>query len=536
MKNSNSKKIKDKEVRKDNMQHAASEIEILHKHYFNIFHNIPLGILLFDDKFKILETNNVFLQIFSTETSNLKDFNLTNLPDKRLLPAFKQVSKGFEGFYDGAYQTISNNQEIYISLHTKPYTFDFKGKTVKGGIALVKDITENTIAEVAVNKSYDTFQRVTDNVNAFIFVIDPEKREMLFMNRKATEVYGEKIGKISPQDFFCKSIYGKILKETPLPKDNIALGKFFEKEYYEKITDQYFQLSYGFIEWINGKKVILLTSIDISDVKRVQKKYINQSKELEEVVSRLKEKNEHINKQSEELKISSGIKNTMFSIIAHDLRGPVGNITTALDIIRDDIDELNKTEIIEIIKPLRNSAGAIYNLLVNLLFWAKNESGETFFIKDEIVLNDIVEDVLALFIPNMEVKNIELIDKTDKEYCISADEHMLNTIIRNLVSNAIKYSKEGGKIILDTKEVIGKSGNMFVRFSVEDKGIGIAKENISKIFSSKELFSTYGTNNEKGTGIGIILIKDFVERHDGYMEIESDRGKGTKVSVFFPAD
>ncbi len=540
MKNSEISKIKMLEEENNRLHEELrlmkSDFKFLHKKYSEIYHSVPIGILLFDNNLKVIDANNTFLKIFDINPSDILNFNLAEISDKRILPAFLQVKKGFEGFYDGEYRTTFKNLDLYISVHTKPFSFENNDEIIRGGIALFKDITEHTLAEGAVNKSYDTFQRVTDNVNAVIYVIDPDSFKILFMNSKANEVFGEKVGKICYREFFgrtsyCETCQVKILKETKTP-----IGVFSETDYYEERTQKWFQLSYGFIEWIDNRKVMLLTSIDITEVKNAQKKYLKQSEDFQDALKKLTEQNKRINKQTKELKVSSAIKDTMFSIIAHDLRGPVGNITTALDIIRDDIDELSKDEILEIVKPLRNSASAAYNLLVNLLFWAKNESGETFFIKDEILLNDIIDDVLILFGPNIETKNIKLINNTDKEYYLSADEHMINTVIRNLVSNAVKYTKDGGLIILDTKVITNKKNKDYIKFSVKDNGIGISKENISKILDSKEFYSTYGTNKEKGTGIGLILIKDFVEKHDGFIDIESERKKGTEISVFLPVN
>ncbi len=540
MKNSNIKKIKMLEEENSRLhkelKFMKTDLKLLYKRYSEIYNSVPIGILLFDSNLKVIDTNNTFLKIFNIESSDILNFNLAEISDKRILPSFLQVRKGFEGFYDGEYRTTFKNLDLYISVHTKPFTFEYEDEIIRGGIALFKDITEHTLAEGAVNKSYDTFQRVTDNVNAVIYVIDPESYKILFMNSKANEVFGEKVGATCYQAFFgrtspCETCQIKILKE-----ERTQLGIFSETEYFEKQIQKWFQLSYGYIEWIDNRKVMLLTSIDITEVKNAQEKYIKQSKDFENALKKLTEQNERINKQTEELKVSSAIKDTMFSIIAHDLRGPVGNITTALDIIRDDIEELTKNEILEIVKPLRNSASAAYNLLVNLLFWAKNESGETFFIKDEILLNDIIEDVLILFGPNIESKNIKLVNNINTDYFLSADEHMINTVIRNLVSNAVKYTKEGGQIILDTEIITDKTNKDYLKFSVEDNGIGISQENISKILDSREFFSTYGTNKEKGTGIGLILIKDFVEKHDGWLDIESESQNGTKISVFLPVN
>jgi len=538
MKNSYIKKIKMLEEENsrlhEELKFMKTDLKLLYKRYSEIYNSVPIGILLFNSDLKVIDTNNTFLKIFNIESSDIINFNLAEISDKRILPSFLQVRKGFEGFYDGEYRTTFKNLDLYISVHTKPFTFEYDDEIIRGGIALFKDITEHTLAEGAVNKSYDTFQRVTDNVNAVIYVIDPESFRILFMNTKANEVFGEKVGDICYQAFFGRTSQCETCQVKTLKEKRTQIGIFSETEYFEKQTQKWFQMSYGYIEWIDNRKVMLLTSIDITEVKNAQKKYIKQSKDFENALKKLTEQNERINIQTEELKVSSAIKDTMFSIIAHDLRGPVGNITTALDIIRDDIEELTKTEILEIVKPLRNSASAAYNLLVNLLFWAKNESGETFFIKDEILLNDIIEDVLILFGPNIESKNIKLENNINTDYYLSADEHMINTVIRNLVSNAVKYTKEEGRIILDIKIITDKTNKDYLEFSVQDNGIGISQENISKILDSKEFFSTYGTNKEKGTGIGLILIKDFVEKHDGWFDIKSESQKGTKISVFLP--
>ncbi len=539
MKNSNTDKIKILEAENkrlsEELRFVKSEFKQILRRYSDIYNNVPVGILLFDSQLKIIDFNDVFLKIFNVKPEDIRNFNLAEISDKRILPAFLQVFKGFEGFYDGEYRTTFKKLDLYISVHTKPFTYEYDDKIINGGIALFKDITENTLAEGAVNKSYDTFQRVTDNVNAVIYVIDPEDFTILFMNSKASEVFGEKAGKTCYAEFFGRNKHCEICQIKNLEKRNAKIGSFFEAEYFEKKTQQWFHLSYGYIEWIDNRKVMLLTSIDITEVKKAQKKFRDKSQEFENALNKLKEQNERIHKQSEELKVSGAIKDTMFSIIAHDLRGPVGNITSALDIIRDEIDELSKDEILEIIKPLRNSASAAYNLLVNLLFWAKNESGETFFIKDEILLNDIIDDVLILFMPNIESKNITLTKKIYEEFYLSADEHMINTVIRNLISNAVKYTNENGNITLIT-DTIRKNGTEYVKFTVKDDGIGISRENISKILNSKEFFSTYGTNKEKGTGIGIILIKDFVEKHEGFIDIKSGTGEGTEISVFLPVE
>jgi len=503
--------------------------------YSEIFNKIPIGVFLFTKEFKVVDGNENFLEIFNISKSQILNFNLNELSDKRALFAFNQVTKGHEGFYEGEYTSHFNNLKLHISIHTKPYNFEYNGETIKGGLALLQDITEHSLAENAVNKTYDTFQRVTDSVNAIIYVIDPISFEILFMNNKANDVFGEKIGDICHKTLFNSNEKCKNCQIFDLNNKNAPLGKFWQTDFYDKNTKKWFQISYGYIEWVDNRKVMLVTSIDITIEKIALTQIKEQNTKYEETLHRLTFQNEQINKQSEELKVSGAIKDTMFSIIAHDLRGPVGNITSALDIILDDIDEFDKNEIIEIVKPVRDSASSAYNLLVNLLFWAKNESGETFFIREQILLNDIIDDVLTLFKPNFETKNIKLINTINSEYYVFADEHMMHTIIRNLISNAVKYTHQEGVVEIGIEYDLYLNKN-YIKFYVKDNGIGIEKKDIEKMMNSKEFFSTYGTNKEKGTGIGIILTKEFIERHNGIMQIDSKVGKGTKISILLPVE
>jgi two-component system, sensor histidine kinase and response regulator len=358
---------------------------------------------------------------------------------------------------------------------------------------------------------------------------------VLFMNKKAIQLFGNHIHEKCYKAFFKYTQKCESCQADQLKKDDSKIGVFDQFEFFEENTLSWHKYSFGYIEWIDGRKVMLLTSVDITDLKFAHKKIEEQNLKLEATLSQLVEQNNRINRQSNELKVSSAIKDTMFSIIAHDLRGPVGNITSALDIIIDDIGQFTNKEIIEILKPVRDSAGSAYNLLVNLLFWAKNESGETFFIKERILLNDIIDDVLTLFKPNFESKFITLKNSIKDEYYVNADEHMIHTIVRNLISNAVKYTNIKGEVELSI-EPENLNQNSYIKFMVKDNGVGISEENIKKILNTKEFFTTYGTNKEKGSGIGMILTKDFVEKHNGFIKIKSELGKGTHISIYLPSE
>ncbi len=521
---------------KEENQKLLNDIQVLKKQnlygnkYLEVYNEVPVGIILFDNKLNVVDVNKTFLKIFNINKNQICGFGISEVTDKRILPSFEQTKKGHEGFYEGRYHTNFTDLELFVSIHTKPATFKNNSEIINGGIAIVNDITEHSIAERAVNKSYDTFQRVTDNVNAIIFVIEPITLKVLFLNNKAKIVFG------NDKKTDNKTLLSSAKEcEELLKRHNLPIGKFKNLDFYDNYYKKWYQISYGYIEWVDGRKVMLLTPVDITSEKISHTKIQEQNRKFEDTLHRLTLQNEQINKQSDELKVSGAIKDTMFSIIAHDLRGPVGNITTALDIIIDDIDDIDKQEILEIIRTVRDSAGSAYNLLVNLLFWAKNESGETFFIREEILLNDIIEDVLTLFKPNFESKNIKLINQISNEYYVFADEHMIHTVVRNIISNAIKYTNTNGLVEIGMEKYF-KANIEYVKLWVKDNGIGISDEDINKMMNSKQFFSTYGTNKEKGTGLGIILTKEFIERHNGEMIIESEVGEGTTIIFLLPVE
>jgi signal transduction histidine kinase len=221
-------------------------------------------------------------------------------------------------------------------------------------------------------------------------------------------------------------------------------------------------------------------------------------------------------------------KGKLFSMIAHDLKSPFTALLGYSEIIAMEFDTLTADEIkrysIEINKALKNQ----FNLLEDLLSWARLETGAIQVGLLELNLFERVKSAVDLLIVNAQDKNISLINKVSAEQDVFADEDMLHSILKNLLSNAIKFTKPGGLI-----NIISTDAGKFVELTVEDNGIGIKRENINKIFGLN-CFTTYGTNNEKGTGLGLLLTKEMVEKNGGTIHVESVYGKGSKFTVTLP--
>ena len=231
---------------------------------------------------------------------------------------------------------------------------------------------------------------------------------------------------------------------------------------------------------------------------------------------------------TEELRKSNAMKDKLFSIIAHDLRGPVGNLGTSLDVLIDNFDYFDKEVLFENLNELKKSASRAYELLQNLLKWSRSQSNTIEFSPLKFKLKKLVDDNIELLSGMSSEKSIRFETSVDGEIFIQADINMLRTILRNLF-NALKFSFPDSTIFVSAV----KKENM-VEVSVKDNGVGIEKENMAKLFVPHEHFTTYGTKNEKGTGIGLNLCKDFVERNGGKIYVESEAGKGTKFIFTVP--
>ncbi len=230
-----------------------------------------------------------------------------------------------------------------------------------------------------------------------------------------------------------------------------------------------------------------------------------------------------------DLRQSNELKDLMFSIIAHDLRSPMSGLTSMLELLVDCPDCLSREQTDAMLRNLKDSASSVLNLLESLLYWARSQRNELNVSFEQFNLLEFVNETLSPLILNALQKQINLSVEIPAELQCKADKNMFKTVIRNLVSNAIKFTKVQGIITLTTKEIDRK-----IEIVVTDNGVGIGEENLQKIFNKAQVFSTYGTNNEKGAGLGLMLCKDFIEKHNGTISIESTPNVGTNICIQIP--
>ncbi|OOM77756.1 sensor histidine kinase RcsC [Clostridium puniceum] len=256
--------------------------------------------------------------------------------------------------------------------------------------------------------------------------------------------------------------------------------------------------------------------------------YVTKPFNEKELLSRIKIHLE-LQRTRKKLKESNSTKDKFLSIIGHDLKNPIGVVKGLADELVQNINELDRDEIKEFSKRILRNSDKVCQLLQDILEWARVQSDKIEYKPTMLNLREVVNESVKLLLLNARKKHINIIVLIEDDIEVCADFNMLNTVMRNLISNAIKFTYKNGDILITVDVEVD-----YCKISVKDTGVGIKEENIKKLFSIDSNFTTRGTQNEEGTGLGLILCKEFVERNGGSIFIESEYGKGSCVLFTIP--
>lgn len=230
-----------------------------------------------------------------------------------------------------------------------------------------------------------------------------------------------------------------------------------------------------------------------------------------------------------ELKELNSDKDRFISILGHDLKNPLYTLQGISELFAENIQNYETDEIEAVLKEINKTTRITIDLLEDILKWTKAQSGKISFKPQKLSFTDIYENAVDVFGPNAMAKNIKINRLASDTLCLVADRDMLLTIMRNLLSNAIKFTKSNGEINIKAEENPDS-----VIISISDNGVGIAPKDLDKLFKISEVHTTKGTAEEKGTGLGLLLCKEFVEKHGGKISVESEEGKGSTFNFTLP--
>lgn len=264
-----------------------------------------------------------------------------------------------------------------------------------------------------------------------------------------------------------------------------------------------------------GQEAVLATGRDLTETKKVVKELMRHNHELEE---------------------SNLSKDKFFSIFAHDLKNPFQGLLGFIDLLYEDLDELSNEQVKEYLSNVRNASYHTYALLENLLEWSRIQSGKMPFTPTVFNIHDEINSVLTVLDNNATQKDIKLINEVDSEIKVEADRNMIRSIVQNIVTNSIKFSNANGRVVIrgrvpnnysKTKSSKEQGDGQWLEISIADNGIGIPEEILPKLFKLNGQYSSAGTANEPGTGLGLVLCHEMVEKNGGRIWAESIPGQGT---------
>jgi PAS domain S-box-containing protein len=467
----------------------------------------PDGYLLWcnDAFFKIYGyTGEEFVAVKGTKIFKTHEFQNVRESYQKCLKTKQSVR--FEFFTTNRY-----DEGVWIQTTLTPIV-DTHGNIVQL-IAVDTDVTHIKNADEEIrfqkeqleikNHELKELSAIAEETDNAVIIADRDGK-IMWINKGFTKIYGYSLDELllhgdNLTDLSSNPDLVKWIHEWPIDQ----VSKFYESQ--NRTKDKQLVWAHTTITSIrddNGE-IIRLIAID-SDI------------------SKLKEAEGEIARQKSQLEQLNATKDKFFSIIGHDLRSPFGNFVGITNLILQNIKEYDKEQLLQYIIKLNRSAQNSYNLLENLLAWAKSQRGTLSYNPLENNLTSIIEENIELLKPFAERKNITIDQNFKSDILALFDEDMVNTVVRNLLFNALKYSNPGGHIVVSIEKC-----NEKICVKVSDNGVGIAPEDMSKLFDLNAVYTTLGTENERGTGLGLVLCSDFIRHHGGEIGVESQSGKGS---------
>jgi PAS domain S-box-containing protein len=488
--------------------------------YQSFFQAYTDGIAIELDE-KIIKANDAFAKIFGFENAeDLENINILELVNEGDVAA---VSKYFE------MKKISKQSHEKIQFLAKKkngtafyaefYIIEVAENLIQNLILIAKDVTEEKRAQEAAKDSEQKYRNIAENIDDVLYTFERSGHRLLpsFYSSAIEKVTGytrtEFLGEprlflkiIHPDDFHDMKKWLAFLWKSDLQATSEFEFRIINKS--------------GNIVWIRNKINVVRDSEG-----NIQKIY-----GLVSDITFNKRAEEELKQSAANLKKLNDAKDRFLSIISHDLRAPFSSILGFTDLLLED-DTLTDTEKQQYITYIQDSSKSMLALVNSMLDWTRLQTGRIKFEPEKINARELVESSINTVTGTALQKGVEFENLVDPSYHIFADKNLILQAFNNLVSNAVKFTKLGDKI---TISIDTTSAVRFINFSVKDTGVGIKPGNLDKLFSIETKFTSEGTAGEKGSGLGLSLVKEIIEKHGGRIEVKSEYGKGTEFIFTLP--
>ncbi len=430
-----------------------------------------------------------------------------------------EMAEKFESFLKSSEKEFRFEHRIYKKdgsvgwVIDRGILFQPEGEKPLRLIGTTTDITDKKNSELALKKSEERFRSIFENSGTGMVILEPDG-SISKSNRTFCEMVRYTEDEIQKMNFRDITHPGDLEKSVRLKTELLGSDRkessLIEKRYLSKTGD---------IVWA-------LTSVSlIRDFNGLPLYFIAQAQDITE----RKKAEEQLIKYADELKTLNASKDKFFSIISHDLRSPFNALLGITEYISQSYNDLTPTEIRDSIANIYASSQKLYNLILNLLEWSRLQTGRFDTDKSKIELSQLIEEAKNPYSGAAITKNIKIETDVTKDIIVFADKYMIETVLRNLISNAIKFTNTGGSV-----KITASTKGDFAEVNVSDNGVGVSKKYLKDLFKIDEQYRRDGTANEKGTGLGLILCKEFIEKNNGTISVESEVAKGSKFSFTIP--
>lgn len=490
------------------LKQKENELRDSQERYRSLFNNSLDGVLFIDTKGNIIEANEQLIKILGSPsleaTKSINVFEFEPLIKMGYSNDMKQcIKKGKSVFGKNHYKT-KWGKELYLNYYFNPIR---KNGKIIGVLANVEDKTEEYQSKIDKEKSDEKYRLLAQNATDIVIILNYQL-DVLYVSpscQSITDFTPEEFEELKGFDIIYKDDIdfayqlGRKIMRGENKRGDIRLNKKDGSQLWVDVE--------GKAIIFNNQGCVLLTGRDISERKHFENK---------------------IQLQNSELKKLNQTKDKLFSIISHDLKNPLNNILGFSRILINNVESKQNEKLYSFINHIHTAADRLHILLENLLNWSRSQLGAIQYNPENHNINKLIDDCILSIKVLASNKNISIENKVCDSFSAHFDQNLISVVIMNLLTNAIKFSHEDSYI-----KVKSRKQSDFIEICVQDQGIGIEEQNISKLFSNCN-FTTRGTNNEKGTGLGLGIVKEFVELNKGEIWVQSGKNMGSKFYFTLP--
>lgn len=536
----NSRDVTDRRLAEENVKKSEQRFR-------SIWENSRDGMRITDPDGMILMVNNMFSNMVKMEPKRLIGESFSSIYKETFQDSIQE--KYFKSFDNG--DIVGRHEEeiklwddsvLWFSISNSYIQLDDGSRVV---LSIMRDITEskksdlirqiiykinNTVFEAADYQ--DLLKRVHEVFREFIksdnFFIATHKKGAKTISIPYIVDQAESLSDIPIKKTFTGYVIKKGEPVLLSEKETLEMIESGQAELKGKIAKVWAGIPFLIRDDLTG--VMVIQDYEDEDAISINQMEILKflSDQVGLVMDRILARSELVESENN-LREANQTKDKFFSILAHDLRNPFVTILGFSDILHEDYAEMDDDGRLDLIYEMRTTAQNTYGLLENLLNWSRSETGNLKINPRLFKLQGMVENIYGVVDGNARMKEIDLEIEIDSGIKVFADKSTVETALRNLITNAIKFTPEGGRV-----KVIAKDKGRQIEIAVQDNGIGIKDEVKEKLFDLKENTSTRGTANEAGSGLGLVLCKEFIEKNDGKIWIESEEGKGSSFIFTLP--